>query len=79
MITYCEKNKIEWAIDASAAMPSEEDLKKIPIEHSPREEKEDEETKDEKKRLTEKQFPFRLRILDLKTNNPIEIKDRLKR
>ena len=43
------------------------------------EEKEDEETKDEKKRLTEKQFPFRLRILDLKTNNPIEIKDRLKR
>ena len=79
MVTYCEKHKIEWAIDAKVAMPSEDDLKKTPIEHSPKEAKEDGETKDEKKRLTEKQFPFRLRVLDLKTNNPIEIKDRLKR
>jgi hypothetical protein len=79
MVEYCEKHNIMWALNAGVAMPPEEDLKKLPIEHSPKEKKEDEETKDEKKSLTEKQFPFRLRVLDLKTNNPIEIKDRLKR
>ena len=78
MVDYCEKNKITWALDSNVAMPSEEDLKKLPIEHSPREE-EVEETDDEKKGLIKKQFPFRLRITDLKTGNPIEIKDRLKK
>ena len=79
MINYCEKHEIMWALNSGGAMPSEEDLKKLPIEHSLKEKKEDEEAKDEKKNLTEKQFPFRLRIVDLKTDNPIGIKDRLKR
>ena len=80
MVDYCEKHKIMWALDKSVAMPTEDDLKKMPIEHSPKEEEaEDDEAADEKRSLIQKEFPFRLRILDLKTNSPIGIKDRLKR
>jgi len=81
MVSYCEEHKMMWALDSNVAMPTEEDLKKMPIEHSPTEKEkgEDKEAGGEKKDLTQKQFPFRLRIVDLKTDNPIEIKDRLKR
>jgi len=79
MTDYCERHKIMWALDPSAAMPTEEDLEKLPIEHSPKEKEGNEEAKDGKKGLTQKQFPFRLRVTDLKTGDPIEIKDRLKK
>ena len=79
MVEYCEKHKIMWALNAGVAMPPEKDLKKLPSEHSPKKKDEDEDAKDEKKSLTQKEFPFRLRIIDLKTDSPIEIKDRLKR
>jgi hypothetical protein len=55
---YCEKHKIMWALDPKIAMPTEEDLKKMPIEHSPKEKKE--ETSEEK--AAKKLFPFRLRV-----------------
>jgi len=55
---YCEKHKIMWALDAKVAMPTEEELKKMPIEHSPKEKKE--ETSEEK--AAKKLFPFRLRV-----------------
>jgi hypothetical protein len=80
MTDYCEKHEIMWALDSSVAMPSDEDLKKLPIEHDSRGKEEEEEVvKDGKKGLIQKQFPFRLRVTDLKTGNPIEIKDRFKR
>jgi hypothetical protein len=56
---YCEKHKIMWALDRKEAMPTEEELKKMPIEHSP-EEKSGEDTKEEAE--AKKLFPFRLRI-----------------
>ena len=55
---YCEKHKIMWALDSKVAMPTEEELKKMPIEHSPKEKKE--ETSEEK--AAKKLFPFRLRV-----------------
>ena len=81
MVKYCEKHKIMWALDKGVAMPTDDDLKKMPIENSPKEkeEAEDEEAADEKRSLISKEFPFRLRIIDLKTGNPIKIKDRLQR
>ena len=58
MQDYCEKHKIMWALDPKVAMPTDEALKKIPIEHSPKEKKE--ETSEEK--AAKKLFPFRLRV-----------------
>ena len=40
MIEYCEKHKIMWALDKNGKMPSDDELKKIPIEHTPKEKKE---------------------------------------
>ena len=60
MADYCEKNKIMWAIDKSVPMPDEEDLKKIPIEHEPKDEEEDEDVDD--KVGSKKMFPFMLRV-----------------
>jgi len=57
MVDYCEKHKIMWALDPSVKMPSEEDLKAQPIEHSPKEKGET----DEEKAKT-KEFPYRLRV-----------------
>ena len=62
MQDYCEKHKIMWALDRNVAMPSESDLKKLPIEHEPKskEDKEDNETADHPD--AEKMFPFMLRV-----------------
>ncbi len=63
MVEYCEKHKIMWAIDEKVAMPSEEDLKKMPIENTPKEKKESEE--EEKKEATKKEFPFMIRKITI--------------
>ena len=64
MKSYCEKHDIMWALDPKVKIPSEEDLKKMPIENSPSEQEEDEE-KSEKKKMMEKAFPHMIRIVPL--------------
>jgi hypothetical protein len=59
MVEYCEKHKIMWALDPKVAMPTEEELDKMPIENSP---KEKEEAKDAEKEAVKKMFPFMLRV-----------------
>ena len=59
MIDYCEKHKIMWALDRSIPMPSEDDLKKLPNEHEPKEETED---VDDDKEAAKKMFPYMLRL-----------------
>jgi hypothetical protein len=66
MQEYCEKHKIMWALNPEVAMPSEEELKKHPIEHEPKAKK-TETTKATEK--AKKEFPFRLRIEKYKTRN----------
>ena len=80
MRDYCEQHKIMWALDPKVEMPSDEDLKKLPIEHTPKKKKEegeaeDEEGADEKKALIKREFPFMIRITD-KQGNPIKIEER---
>ena len=58
MVEYAEKHKIMWALDRNAAMPTEDELRKLPIEHAPKESKED--TAEEK--AAKKVFPFMLRV-----------------
>jgi len=58
MKEYCEKHKIMWALDKKIKMPTEEELKKLPIEHEPKEETEESEEENAIKKL----FPFRLRV-----------------
>ena len=58
MKDYCEKHEIMWALDPKLPMPSEDELKKLPIEHEPK--AKGEETKDEE--AAKKKFPFRIRI-----------------
>ena len=58
MQDYCEKHKIMWSLDPSVAMPEEDDLKKMPIEHAPKEKEED--TAD--KAAAKKMFPYRLKV-----------------
>ena len=60
IIDYCEKNKIMWALDKKVKMPSEEELKKMSIENTP---KEKEKIEDEKKEAAKKMFPFQLRVI----------------
>ena len=55
---YCEKHKIMWALDPKVAMPSDDELKAMPIEHAPKEKSED--TADEK--AAKKLFPYMLRV-----------------
>ena len=64
MVEYCEKHKIMWALDKNIPMPSEDDLKELPIEHEPKEnKKEPEETKDNSDTEdAKKKFPFMIRI-----------------
>ena len=58
MKDYCEKHKIMWALNPKLEMPSEDEIKKMPIENEPKEKTEDsEETKSLKK-----QFPFQLKV-----------------
>ncbi|MAF24314.1 hypothetical protein CL634_01820 [bacterium] len=63
MAEYCEKHKIMWALDAKVKMPTEDDLKKLPIENTPKEEEETEE--DKGKGEGKKMFPFMIRITPL--------------
>ena len=58
MQDYCEKHKIMWALDKNVAMPTEDDLKRMPVEHEPKEK--DEDSADEA--AAKKMFPFRLRV-----------------
>jgi len=59
MVEYCQEHKIMWALDPNAAMPPEEELKKMPIENTP---KEKEEAKNAEKEAIKKMFPFMLRV-----------------
>jgi hypothetical protein len=59
MVDYCEKNKIMWALDPKVPMPTEDDLKGMPIENTP---KEKEKVEDEEKEAAKKMFPFMLRV-----------------
>lgn len=61
MVEYCEKHDIMWALDAKVSMPKEDDLKKMPVENTPKQK--DEATKDEEKEATKKMFPFMLRVI----------------
>tara|TARA_Y100001937_G_C7104596_1_gene324293 strand:- start:462 stop:1400 length:939 start_codon:yes stop_codon:yes gene_type:complete len=55
---YCEKHKIMWALDPKVPMPSDDDLKAMPIEHAPKEK--DEDTAEEA--AAKKLFPYMLRV-----------------
>lgn len=55
---YCEKHKVMWALDPKVPMPSDDDLKAMPIEHAPKEK--DEDTADEA--AAKKLFPYMLRV-----------------
>ena len=72
MVEYCEKHKIMWALDGKLPMPSNDDLKKMPVENTP---KEKEEAKTQEKIEAEKLFPFRLRVTYPKV---LIIKERIK-
>ena len=60
MQDYCEKHRIMWALDRAVAMPDEDELSKMPVEHAPKSKKDDEETGDEAE--AKKMFPFMLRV-----------------
>jgi hypothetical protein len=60
MVDYCQKNKIMWALDANVKMPTEDELKEMPIENTP---KEKEEAKDAEREAAKKMFPFMLRVI----------------
>ena len=64
MIEYCEKHKIMWALDGKIEMPDEDELKKIPVENTPKDKK-DAEGEDRKKEIDEKAFPFMIRRVTL--------------
>ena len=59
MVDYCERHKMMWALDAKVKMPTEAELKKMPIETTPKEKKE---AVDAKKDAAKKMFPFMLRV-----------------
>ena len=59
MISYCEEIKIMWALDKNIPMPAEAELKKMPIENTP---KEKEASISAEKETTKKTFPFMLRV-----------------
>jgi hypothetical protein len=61
MVEYCQENKIMWALDKNVPMPTEAELKKMPIENTPKE-KEKEEEKSAEKKAAKKMFPFMLRV-----------------
>ena len=59
MIDYCEKHKMMWALDPSVKMPTEDELMKMPVEHEPKDQEEDEPADHPD---AEKMFPFMLRV-----------------
>jgi len=78
MQDYCEKHKIMWALDKNVAMPTEEDIKKLPIEHEPGEEKPEKEDVEDDRDAAKKLFPFMIRKVE-KGGPPPFIDIRLKR
>lgn len=58
MKDYCEEHKIMWALDPKVEMPSEAELKKMPIENTPKEKEDLDAEKDAAKKL----FPYMLRV-----------------
>jgi len=58
MVEYCEKHKIMWALDEKIKMPTDEELKELPIEHEPKEKIEE----SEEENAAKKMFPFMLRV-----------------
>jgi hypothetical protein len=67
MQEYCKKNEIMWALDGNAPMPLEEDLKKMPIEHEPKEKEEDDDEAKDDSDAAKKSFPHMIRIINYKT------------
>tara|TARA_R100000008_G_C3584491_1_gene171159 strand:- start:1867 stop:2856 length:990 start_codon:yes stop_codon:yes gene_type:complete len=63
---YCKQHKIMWALDPNEKMPSEEEIKKMPIENEPRtkKDKEDPTADAEDAADAEKMFPFMLRVYE---------------
>tara|TARA_Y100000310_G_C20667299_1_gene808302 strand:- start:1379 stop:2320 length:942 start_codon:yes stop_codon:yes gene_type:complete len=59
MKDYAEKNKIMWALNRNIAMPTEDELEKMPVEHAPKS-KGTEGVKDGA--AAAKMFPFMLRV-----------------
>jgi len=59
MVEYCEKHKIMWALDAKMPMPTEDELKKMPVENTP---KEKEKADEADEAGAKKMFPFMLRV-----------------
>ena len=72
---YCERHKIMWALNKDIKMPTEDELKKMPIENTPKEKEEGEE-ENKKKEAAEKAFPFMLRKI---TVLPIKVEKKLLR
>ena len=63
MQEYCERHKMTWALDRNVPMPTEEELKKMPIEHEPKDKEEEDGAEDDPDtKETNKMFPFRLRV-----------------
>ena len=67
MVQWCEKNKIMWALDPKIKMPTDTELAKIPVEDVGADfSKENEEKKRKKRALVDKEYPFLLKIEQLK-------------
>jgi len=78
MVEYCEKHKIMWALDSSVKMPSEDEIKKIPVENTPEEESPKTDTE---KKMAEKLFPFRMHWIKRRPNalpQPLDVKPAIK-
>ena len=59
MQNWCEENKILWALDPKVAMPSEAELKKIPVEDVGADfSKDSEDEKAARQRKSQNLFPF---------------------
>ena len=69
MISYCEEHKIMWALDHKFPMPSNSELGKLSIEHSPV--LEERKVRDEKG-LVAKEFPIMLRKLETVTEKVVQ-------
>ena len=70
IVEYCEKHKIMWALDEKMKMPTEDEIKKLPIENTPSEEKDSKENKKNNVlNSMEKEFPFMIRI----TTTPFKV------
>ena len=58
MKEYCESHKIMWALDTKVPMPTEEEIKKMPVENTPKDKK----SADAEAEAAKKMFPFMLRV-----------------